>query len=325
MREGKFIDQNVNRWKGYMVDSSDPDEQAEKFVNLIDDLGYAKAHYPSSKTTQFLNGLAARQFQKIYQYRKQDHSRLINFWRYELPLLFSKYQKIYLFTFLFFVLSVTVGVIASMHDQNFVRAILGDAYVDMTEENIQKGDPFGVYKGENEFTMFIQIATNNIQVSFYTFVFGIIAGIGTMYMLFTNGIMLGTFQHMFFAKGLGWKSILVVWIHGTLEISAIVIAGTAGMILGFSYIFPGSYSRLDSLKRAARDAVKVIFGLIPFFILAAFFEGFVTRHTEMPVPLSITILALSAFVIIWYFIVYPLLLKRSGIQVQQGKVLFPGQ
>lgn len=325
MREGKFIDQNVERWKNYLEDSNDPDVQADKFIHLIDDLGYAKAHYPSSKTTQFLNGLAARQFQKIYQYRKIDHSRLINFWRYELPLLFGKYRTIYLFTLLFFIMSVSVGVIASIHDRNFIRTILGDEYVDMTEENIQKGDPFGVYKQQNEFGMFVRIATNNIRVSFYTYVFGIVAGLGSLYMLFSNGIMLGTFQHIFFAKGLGWKSILVIWIHGTLEISAIVIAGTAGIILGFSFIFPGTFSRIDSLKRGAKDSVKVVIGLIPFFLLAAFFEGYVTRYTDMPIAVSVTILLLSAAIIIWYFIIYPRLLQRSGMIIQEGKVVFPSE
>ena len=210
-----------------------------------------------------------------------------------------------------------------MHDQTFIRSILGDSYVDMTEENINKGDPFGVYKDGNEFGMFINIAANNIRVSLMTFIFGLFAGIGSLYLLFSNGLMLGTFQYMFFAKGLGWKSVLVIWIHGTLEISAIVIAGTAGMILGNSFLFPGTFSRIESLKNGAKDAVKVVIGLIPFFLLAAFFEGFVTRHTEMPVWLSSIILVLSASIIIWYFTIYPLLLKRSGLKVIKGKIIFP--
>ncbi|MBL7765890.1 MAG: stage II sporulation protein M [Chitinophagaceae bacterium] len=323
MREGKFIDQNIDRWKDYLVDSKDPDEQADRFVHLVDDLSYAKTFYPTSKTTQFLNGLAARQFQKLYQHRNLQFGRLIQFWRYELPLLYGRYHRIYLFVLAFFTLCVLMGVLSSMHDQTFVRSILGDGYVDMTEDNIQKGDPFGVYKNSNEFGMFVNIAANNIRVAMMTFSLGLLAGIGTLYMLFTNGVMLGSFQYMFFAKGLGWQSILVIWIHGTLEISAIVIAGTAGMILGASFLFPGTYSRLESLRRGSRDAVKIIFGLIPFFLLAAFFEGFVTRHTEMPVWLSLMILIGSAATIIWYFIIYPVLLRRSGIRFEKGKIIFP--
>nr|MBP9932788.1 stage II sporulation protein M [Chitinophagaceae bacterium] len=166
---------------------------------------------------------------------------------------------------------------------------------------------------------------NNIRVALMAFALGIVACVGTLYILFSNGLMLGTFQHMFFAKGLGWKSILVVWIHGTIEISAIVIAGTAGLIIGNAFLFPGTYSRTDSLKIGAKDAVKVIIGLIPFFLIAAFFEGFITRHTEMPVWLSLLILIGSALLIIWYFIVYPILLGKSGIQVVKGEVIYPEQ
>lgn len=323
MREGKFIDNHVERWKEYLEPTDDPDVQAERFVNLVDDLGYSRTHYNQSKTTQFINGLAASQFQNIYQNKKQNYKRLLTFWQYELPLVFSKYQKIYLFTFSFFLLAVIFGVLSSMQDQTFVRSILGDSYVDMTEDNIQKGDPFGVYKNGNEFGMFVNIAANNIRVSLMAYSLGILAGVGTLYLLFTNGLMLGCFQQMFFAKGLGWKSILVIWIHGTLEISAIVIAGTAGLILGNAFLFPGTFTRIESLKRGAKDSVKVIIGLIPFFLMAAFFEGFVTRHTEMPLALSLSILLLSAAVIIWYFIIYPILLKRSGIQVIKGEVIFP--
>ncbi len=323
MREGKFIDQNVERWKAYMETTENPDEQADKFVHLIDDLSYAKTFYPQSKTTQFLNGLAAKQFQYLYQNKKQDYSRLYTFWKFELPLLFGKYHRIYLFTFSFFIVCVLIGVFASMHDQSFVRSILGDGYVDMTEENISKGDPFGVYKQRNEFGMFVAIAANNIRVSLMVFAFGILACVGTLYMLFETGIMIGSFEQMFFAKGLGWKSVLVIWIHGTLEISAIVIAGTAGLILGNAFLFPGTFKRIESLKHGAKNAVKIIFGLIPFFLLAAFFEGFVTRHTEMPIWASAIILLASASLIVWYFIIYPILLKRSGIQVIKGKIILP--
>jgi uncharacterized membrane protein SpoIIM required for sporulation len=127
--------------------------------------------------------------------------------------------------------------------------------------------------------------------------------------------MLGSFQYYFFAKGLGWQSVLVIWIHGTLEISAIVIAGTAGMIMGSGLLFPGTRKRVDSLKRAAKDGVKVIVSLVPVFIAAAFLEGFITRHTAMPMWLSISILLLSLTFIIGYFVIYPVYLQRKGYRL----------
>lgn len=323
MREGKFIDKNIQRWKNYLHETDNPDENADRFMNLIDDLSYSKTFYPKSKTTQFLNGLAARQFQSIYLHRKNEHNRVFTFWKYELPLLFARYHTIYFFVLVYFVLCVIIGMIATAKDPELLSHIVGSEYVEMTEDNIAKGDPFGVYKSKKELGMFLQIAVNNIQVSFMTFASGLLAGIGTLYFLFTNGVMLGSFQYFFFTKGLGWKSVLVIWIHGTLEISAIVIAGTAGMILGHALLFPGTYKRIASLKRGAKDAAKIVIGLIPIFLVAAFFEGFITRHTGMPIALSISILVLSGAFIVWYFIVYPILLKRAGVAVINGKVEFP--
>src|SRR5262249_24896593 len=145
-----------------------------------------------------------------------------------------------------------------------------------------------------------------IAVSFMTFVAGLFFSIGTVWMLFKNGVMLGAFQYYFFAKGLGWKSVLVIWIHGTLGISSIIIAGGAGLILGNSLLLPGTYRRIDSLKRGAKDGLKCLIGLVPVFIAAAFLEGFVTRYSTMPIWASISILALSLTFIIWYFIIYPI-------------------
>ena len=117
--------------------------------------------------------------------------------------------------------------------------------------------------------------------------------------------MLGSFEYYFFSKGLGWQSVLVIWIHGTLEISAIILVGGAGLILGNSILFPKTYKRMESFKRGAKDGMKICIGIVPIWVFAAFLEGFVTRHTEMPVWLSIFILGTSLLFIIWYVILYP--------------------
>lgn len=313
MREGQFIKQNIDRWKEYQQPTEDPDEMAKRFTYLVDDLSYAKTFYPFSNTVRYINGLAAHIYTSIYRNRKEKSNRIINFWRYELPLTVGRNHRTLLFTFLFFMSFVAIGIFSDMQDQTFVRAILGDGYVDMTERNIANGDPFGVYKNENELVMFLFIAFNNIRVSFYCFAMGIFGSVGTLYVLFKNGIMLGAFEHMFFKHGLGYQSILVVFIHGTLEISAIVISGCAGMVMGNSLLFPKTFTRIQSLIRGAKDGIKIAVGLVPIYIVAAFFEGFVTRHTGMPVLMSILILAGSLAFILWYFVWYPIRLKRKVI------------
>jgi len=306
VREGLFIKKNIDKWKQYQYEpATDPDEMAGQFTELVNDLGYSKTFYPHSKVTLYLNGLASRIYLGIYRNKKEQVSRIFSFWKTELPTVVRRYHREIFYSFLVFTLFAVLAAFSAAHDETFVRGVLGDRYMDMTEENIAKGDPFGVYKHQDQLSMFAWIAVNNIKVSFMVFVSGFILSIGTIWQLFNNGVMLGAFQYYFFTKGLGWHSVLVIWIHGTLEISSIIIAGGAGFILGNSILFPGTHRRLRSLMRGAKDGVKLMIGLVPIFIVAAFLEGFVTRYSTMPVWLSVMILAASLSFIVWYFIIYP--------------------
>jgi uncharacterized membrane protein SpoIIM required for sporulation len=312
MREALFVKQNSAKWKDYeSIPAHDPDELAERFVAITDDLAYAKTFYPDSKTTLYLNGLAAGFHQSIYKNKKEKTNRFIFFWQYELPLLFKKYHNQIFYSFIFFITFFLIGIFSAKYDKSFIRFILGDDYVNMTNENIAKGDPFGVFKRENEFLMFWMIAKNNITVTAITFLLGITFSVGTLYNLFKNGLMVGCFQYLFISKGFTMQSILVIWIHGTLEISTIILAGAAGLIMGNSLLFPKTYTRFISLKKGARDGLKIIVGIAPIVVTAAIFESFITRHTEMPTWLSASILIGSFLFIVWYVIVYPLYLSRN--------------
>jgi len=320
MREALFIKQGKQRWQAYEnLKDKGPDELAESFIQITDDLAYAKTFYPKSSTTKYLNGLASTFHQTIYKNKKEKTNRFITFWKYELPMIFYKHRKPLLYSFLFFIVFCLMGAISARYDSSFVRLIMGDDYVNMTNDNIAKGDPFGVYKQANPFVMFFAIAANNIMVALYTFVMGIVLSVGSIYQLLKNGVMIGSFQYYFFSKGLGWQSVLVLWCHGTLEISAIVIAGGAGLVLGNSFLFPKTYSRFVSLKNGAKDGLKIVIGLIPVFLTAAVFESFVTRHTEMPTWVSVIILSASLVFIIWYVILYPKYLNHKS----DHKNLFP--
>lgn len=311
MREGQFIKRNKERWAEYEQPVDDPDELARRFTNLVDDLAYAKTFYPAGNTVRYINSLASNIYLSIYRNRKEKGRRLITFWTTELPLIMFRHRKTLLYAFLFFMAFVLMGVFSASTDQSFVRGVLGDGYVDETEQNIASGKPFGVYDSESEFFMFLRIALNNLGVAFNCFILGLTCSVGTVYYLFKNGLMLGVFEEMFVQHGLGIKFFLVVFIHGTLEISAIVISGAAGLILGNSILFPGTYTRLQSLQRAVKDGLKIMVGLIPVWITAAFFEGFVTRHTGMPLVASLFILFGSLTYILYYFVIYPWLLNRK--------------
>jgi uncharacterized membrane protein SpoIIM required for sporulation len=311
MKEALFVKQNAEKWKHYEALKTDsPDELAQRFVDITNDLAYAKTFYPKSKTTAYLNGLASVLHQAIYKNKREEKGRFFKYWKYELPMLFFTYRKRILYSLIFFSLAVGIGVLSAKYDDRFARLILGDRYVNMTNENIAKGDPFGVYKNESEFSMFFKIAANNTWVSFVMFASGALLSIGPVFFLLRNGIMLGTFQYYFFSKGLGMPSVLVIWIHGTLEILSIVVVGGAGLVLGHGLLFPKTYTRLQAFKNSGKDATKIAVGIIPIILLAAFFEGFITRYTEMPIWLSVLILASSLCFMIWYVVIYPAQLAK---------------
>jgi len=324
LREALFIKRNAEKWKKFQHEvPQSVDETADRFMVLIDDLSYARTFYPRSKVTTWINGITASIYQNIYRNKKEKYSRIFSFWKYELPYLFYRHQKVFLFAAIFFLIAVSIGFFANNRNPDFIRSILGDDYVNMTENNIASGDPFGVYKDQNPFIMFVLIAFNNIKVAFTAFLGGLTVGLFTMYILWFNGVMLGAFHEMFFANGLGMSSILVIWIHGTLEIFSIVIAGTAGLVLAKGILFPGTYSRLLSFKRAARDGMRIMICLIPFFITAAFLESYITHlmsetfstnnDSGMPVWVSVLILFSCLSLIVWYFIIWPIKLHRRGI------------
>ena len=162
--------------------------------------------------------------------------------------------------------------------------------------------------------MFLQITYNNIRVSMYTFIAGLLFMAGTYYFLFINGVMLGSFQYFFIQKGLLTDSLLTIWIHGTIEISCIVIAGGAGLVLGHSLLFPGTLPRKDSIVIGGKHSIKILVGIIPLIVVAGFLESYVTRHTEAPNILRLAIILGSLAFMIWYFVIYPLRLKmKTGI------------
>lgn len=315
MREAAFVKQNRDKWQQIDNETNGRDIPAEtladNFIELTDDLSYARTFYPKSQTVRYLNQLAGRYFINIYKYRKKEKGRFIRFWSEEIPLIVYKRRKYLLYSFIAMFVGVLLGIFSLEQDSSFASLILGPGYVNQTLENIESGDPMAIYKSSDEAPMFFFISTNNIKVAFFAFILGILGSVFTVYIMFSNGVMLGVFQYFFFKKGLLFTSAISIWLHGTLEISAIIIAGGAGMLLGNSLLFPGTYSRMVSLQHAAKDAVKIVVALVPVFLVAAFIESYLTRLTEMPVYFNLTIIGLSALFIIWYFIYYPYSLNKK--------------
>ena len=310
MKEVTFIRQNISKWRGAEIvvetaGDSDATELADTYIDVTSDLAFAQTHYPEPKITVYLNNLASALHNEIYRSDRYRWSRLLTFWTDEVPRTMWEARRELFLSFVIFVVSAFVGFLSQMLDPEFCRIILGDGYVDMTLQNIAEGEPMAVYNGDPEDAMFGMITLNNVKVSFITFVLGVFTSLGTGFVLFQNGVMLGSFQTFFAQHGLLWQSALAVWLHGTLEISAIIVAGAAGIAMGNGWLFPGTYPRLTSFRRGARRGLRIVIGTVPVFVLAGFIESFLTRHTEWPDLLRLTIILSSLAFVTYYYIVLP--------------------
>ena len=124
-----------------------------------------------------------------------------------------------------------------MENNDFARAMFGDAYVNMTEQNIKNGEPLGVYAGSPMFDMFARITLNNLRVAFLCFAAGIFFSIFSYGVLIYNSIMVGTFMYFFYSRGLSGPFNYTVFLHGTFELLSMVIEAAAGIMIGNSLLF----------------------------------------------------------------------------------------
>ena len=319
MREVAFIKQNKEKWLKFEQaifgkSIKNPDEMASLYIQLVNDLSYAQTFYPKSKTVVYLNHLASKIYQRIYKTKREETNRIVYFFKTEVPLLVYEHRRYLLYSFILFFVTVGIGVLSAHYDNDFIRLILGDSYVNMTLQNIKEGNPVAVYKSGSNWGSFIGITMNNLYVGAKCFIYGITAGIGTFYAMFSNGIMLGAFQYMFYKEDVFWESVRGIWIHGAMEIFAIVIEGAAGFILGASILFPRTYSRINSFKNGFKTGIKIFLSTIPFTIAAGFLEGFITRYSvNMPHFLSIFIILATLSLISYYYLVYPAIVYKKSI------------
>ncbi|WP_417942062.1 stage II sporulation protein M [Flavobacterium sp. RS13.1] len=321
MREVAFIKQNKEKWLEFELAifgkaKKNPDELANLYIQMMNDLSYAQTYYPKSKTVIYLNHLASQIYQKIYKTKRAEKNRFFEFFKTEVPLLVYDYRRYLLYAFVLFFATVAIGVISARYDHDFVRLILGDGYVNMTLDNIKKGNPMAVYGSGSNWGSFVGITMNNLYVGARCYIWGLFGGIGTFYISSQNGIMLGAFQYFFFEQNVFWKSVRGIWIHGAMEIFAIVIETAAGFILGASILFPKTFSRANSFKIGFKNSFKIFLSTFPFTISAGFLEGFITRYSiDMPNWLSSFIILFTLGVISFYYLVYPFIVHKKTQQL----------
>lgn len=263
-------------------------------------LAVVQTYFPSSDASQYLNQLVAQAHTSIYRSRSLSFRSLFHLFSREIPAVFQRRIGYIVLAFILFAGAGFIGFIGCYFEEDLPRIVIGDEYIDKTEDNIAKGDPCAVYKTGVKPLASSIIMTNNLGVTFYAFSLGIIMGIGTTLIMIFNGIMIGVITFVFYQHQYTIEFLSTVMIHGTIELSCIFIAGGAGLLLGDALINPGNRLRRDALIQNGKEAVKLILGIIPWLILAGFIEGFITPM-DLSLPGRIAIILVTGTLFISYF------------------------
>ncbi len=326
MKETTFINQNKKKWAKFekmsKTQQNDPDEMTRLFVELTDDLAFARTYYPKRSVRVYLNSLAQRIFHDLYKKKRTPLKKFVTFWTEDLPLEMYRARWALLTSFVIFAIGMLIGIVSTIDNEDFLGSVIGYDYVAMAEHNIENGQPMSVYGHGSEELTFVRIAANNLQVMMITFVLGIFFSIGSGLFLFFNSIMVGAFQWFYVVRNLTLASFLTIWIHGAFEIPAIILSAAAGITMGNGILFPGTLTRGQSLIMSAKRGIKMMIGIIPFIVLAAFIEGYATRHTvvtiqgdqvptEWPPALKWTFILTCFAIVIFYFVIYPFMVARK--------------
>lgn len=316
MKETDFIAQNKDKWRRFEKlsedDTRNPEELANLYMDITDDLSYAQTFYKRRTVRVYLNQLAQRVFTGLHKQKAESLKKIVSVWTVSLPLEIYRSRKNIQFTLVVFSIWMLLGAVTTHMYPDFAETVLGSSYVSQTNANIEAGKALKIYEDEHQLNMFITITTNNLRVAFLCFILGVFFTIGTHIILFSNGVMVGVFQYYFATKGLLLTTFLGIWIHGAFEISAIVLAGAAGITLGNGFLFPKSYTRLQSMQLAAKRSIKLMLSLVPFIILAGFLESYVTHnYQDLPDWSKWTLILLSFGIIFFYYMLYPILVARK--------------
>lgn len=309
MKESDFIEQNKKKWADFenqlSSNQSRPDRISQQYIETIDDLSFARTHYTNRLVRSYLNGVAQILSLKIYRSQRQYSKGFKKFWAKDLPLVMYEARKQFLLSFLLLAISMGIGILSSMHDPEFAAFILGENYVQETLANIENGDPMAIYKSSGQTQMLLYITTNNILVSVWTYLNSFFLGVGTLIMMVRTGVMVGVFQYFFIERGLFFESFLTIWQHGVVEISCIVLAGAAGLVLAKGILFPKTHSRINAFRYAGRKSLIIMLGLMPLLVYSGAIEAIVTRYTEIHWVVRLSAILLTLAFVIIYFVIYP--------------------
>lgn len=251
-------------------------------------LSRARTHGLEGPETARLNRLVGRAYAHLYVGEPRRRGSVRAFFGREFSRTFRTHLAFFLAAVGLFSLGAFVGGALTAFNPQMPDLLFGPGWADELENLASRHvGARNWFPEEVRPLMSSFIMVNNVQVAFLAFATGILFGLGTVYVLVTNGLLLGTVAVVVHRHGVAASFWGFVAPHGVIELTAIFIAGSAGLILGYALVRPGKYGRLDALKVAAREAIKLILGVVAMLIVAALIEAFVSPLPDLPAVLKL--------------------------------------
>ena len=264
------------------LDHKDLQELGLLYRQTASDLAIAREDITSSQLAAYLNSLLGRAHNLIYMGNKPKVAGIVRFYSETYPRIFRELWPQTLLAFAIFAVTGVAAFLLTMRDPTFAHRLLGTRMMETIEKREMWTHSIVTVKP----LAASAIMTNNLSVAFATFAFGITAGIGTVWMMVLNGLMIGVIGAATWQAGMAGQLWTFVIPHGVLELPAIFIAGGAGFEIARGMLFPGLLPRRESLARAGGRAAQLLLGTIPMLIVAGVIEGFLSP-SETAAPLKL--------------------------------------
>jgi uncharacterized membrane protein SpoIIM required for sporulation len=295
-----FVEQHRQRWERLKellaaidagglraLDAPALEEFGRLYRQVATHLAQARAERRDARVVEHLNLLVGRAHAIIYQRTRQRALRPWRFFATEFPQVFRRTFRFTGVSAILFVGSAVLAYLLVVSDSGWLEHVAPAGLADAIESFLKRGVPAGAYFSETQQALgggplSAFLWTHNLQIGLVAFALGIGVGVGTIWALVSNGMMVGSV----IAVGvLNHKTALVCAIiapHGVVELSSIMISGGAGLMLGYAVINPGDLARRDAIAIAARDAVKLMLGVAPLFLIAGLIEGTISPISDGP-------------------------------------------
>jgi uncharacterized membrane protein SpoIIM required for sporulation len=280
--------------------STELQELALLYRQSASDLASVREDPTSKQLAVYLNQLLGRAHNLIYMGRRQNRRGIWTFYKDVYPVIFRQTFPDTFAAFVLFLAAAFAGFLMGMADPLFTRHFLGPQMIDTIERHEMWTHSIVTIKPLASSA----ILTNNISVALSTFALGITAGIGTVWMMLLNGLMMGVVAVACWREGMSLPLWSFVAAHGVLELPAIFIAGGAGIGIAKGLLFPGSLPRRESLVRAGRRSVQLVLGTIPMLLVAGVVEGFVSP-TDLHYQLKFLLAGALATLLVLYLLRKP--------------------